>query len=136
VALVAALTPLKSICVDDVVLSSLGALKLFQETEGLAWADTKDKAALVRRLGFCSGTHRRERFRYGDLPNQERETARGYEISRSRVQDLLARYSSVAQPSPPSHTNEDGTAGLDPSLTMKSRRRMLVADEVTHRETP
>jgi Protein of unknown function (DUF3631) len=99
-ALVTALIALKGICKSSergMVVSAGGALALFQETEGLAWVDTKAKArALLRRLGFRSATHRRERFWLGDC--RKNQTARGYEIKLDTVHDLLFRYSTDAEP--------------------------------------
>jgi hypothetical protein len=66
--------------------------------------ETKDKArALLRRLGFPSGTHRRERFWLGDRP--QNETARGYDIRLDTVRDLISRYSTDAEPSQASRPN-------------------------------
>jgi hypothetical protein len=83
-ALVAALTALEVICEannQSTVISTKGALTLFQTTEGLEWVDSKDKArALLRRLGLCSAIHRRERFWEGDRPDPARQTARGYGV--------------------------------------------------------
>ena len=77
------------------------------------WVDTKDKTrGLLRRLGFRSATHRRERFWDADRPEPEKETARGYEITRQTLDDPLARYSIVMQPSPPSHPNGRTTAWI------------------------
>jgi hypothetical protein len=70
----------------DPVISSSGALALFQRTEGLEWIDTKDKArAFLRRLGFRSGIHRLERFIADDRLSSAPETARGYEIKISGI---------------------------------------------------
>jgi Protein of unknown function (DUF3631) len=107
-ALIAALMALQGICEPNdgrVVISAGGALTLFQETEGLGWLDTKDKArALLRRLGFRSAIHRRDRFWEGDRPHAGRETARGYEIKLDAVHDLLSRYS-APEPSQASQPN-------------------------------
>ncbi len=75
------------------VISSSGAFALFRRTDGLEWIDTKDKArAFLRRLGFRSGIHRRERFISGDRPCSAPETARGYEIKSNVVKEMLSRY--------------------------------------------
>lgn len=98
-ALVAGLTALKGIArpnVPDLVISSSGALALFQQIEELEWIDTKDKArAFLRRLGFRSGVHRLERFIESDRPRSAPETARGYEIKFAVIRDVLGRYASA-----------------------------------------
>jgi hypothetical protein len=98
-ALVAGLTALKGISrpnVPDRVISSSGALALFQQIEELEWIDTKDKArAFLRRLGFRSGVHRLERFIESDRPRSAPETARGYEINFAVIRDLLGQYASA-----------------------------------------
>jgi Protein of unknown function (DUF3631) len=108
-ALVAALTALEGMCEPNnrgVVIPANGALALFQTVENLGWVDTEDKArGLLRRLGFCSAIHRRDRFWEEDRPDPGRETARGYEIKLAPVHDLLTRYSTDAEPSQVSHPN-------------------------------
>jgi hypothetical protein len=107
-ALVAALTALQGICEPNngIAISSGSALTLFQKTDGLSWIDTNDKArSLLRRLGFHSGTHRRERFVDKDRPVLVKETARGYEIKLEAVRDLLSRYCTPVQPSRASQSN-------------------------------
>jgi hypothetical protein len=70
------------------------------------WVDTKQKArGLLRRLGFRSGTRRRERFGDADHPDTMRETAGGYEIRLDAVQGLLSRYSSAVEPSQASRSH-------------------------------
>jgi hypothetical protein len=94
-ALVAGLTALKAIPRPngrDPVISSSGALALFHQTERLSWIDTPDKArAFLRRLGFRSAVHRRERFISGDRPSSKPETARGYEIKFEVIRNMLGR---------------------------------------------
>jgi hypothetical protein len=98
-ALVAGLTALKAIARPngpDLVMSSSGALALFQQTQGLEWIDTKDKTqAFLRRLGFRSGVHRLERFIESDRPSSAPETARGYEIKFDVLREMLGRYASA-----------------------------------------
>jgi hypothetical protein len=63
------------------VISSSGALAVFQRTKGLKWINSRDKAQRVlRQLGFHSGVHRRERFVEYDRSRFSTDTARGYEI--------------------------------------------------------
>jgi hypothetical protein len=84
----------------------MSRVQTFREREGLGWVDTKEKArGLLRRLGFRSGTHRRERFGDGDHPDTMRETARDYEGRFDAVQSLLSRYSSAVEPSQASHSH-------------------------------
>lgn len=107
-ALVAALTALHNICAanNGIAISAHGALTLFEKTDGLDWVDTKDKArSLLRRLGFRSGTHRRERFVDGDRTELVKATARGYEIKLETVHDLLSRYCAQVEPSRASQPN-------------------------------
>jgi hypothetical protein len=98
-ALVAGLTTLQAIARPngpDLVISSSGALALFQHTEELDWIDTKEKArAFLRRLGFRSGVHRLERFIESDRPTSAPETARGYAIKFHVIRDMLGRYASA-----------------------------------------
>lgn len=69
----------------DPVISSVGALALFQRTDGLKWINTRDMArTLLRQLGFRSGIHRRERF-VECHPRPRPETARGYEIDINKL---------------------------------------------------
>ena len=89
-----------------IVISASAPLSLFQETEGLGWVDSGEKArGLLRRFGFRSAIHRRERFWTKQQLDPEKETARGYEISLGTLRNLLARYSTNADPSLPSHSN-------------------------------
>ena len=108
-AVVAALTALEGICEPDgrgIVISAGAALSLFQETEGLGWVDSGEKArGLPRRFGFRSAIHRRERFWTKEQLDPEKETARGYEINLGTLRNLLSRYSTNADPSLPSHSN-------------------------------
>jgi hypothetical protein len=107
-ALVAALTALQDICQPNngIAISAGSALTLFQKTDGLSWIDTNDKArSLLRRLGFRSGTHRRERFADKDRPELVKATARGYEIKLEAVRDLLSRYCARVEPSRASQSN-------------------------------
>jgi hypothetical protein len=63
------------------VISSGGALSLFQRTKGLKWINTTDKAqGILRQLGFRSAIHRRERFVECERSRFSTDTARGYEI--------------------------------------------------------
>ncbi len=105
--LVAALTALEGICEPDsraIVISVGGALSLFQDTDGLGWMDSKEKTrGLLRRFGFRSAIHRRERFWSKEQLDPEKETARGSEIKLYTLRDLLARYSTDAKPSQTSH---------------------------------
>ncbi len=61
--------------------------KLFQETDGLEWVDTKEKACALVHRGFARAVQRRELFTDKDRP--ARETARRYEIRLDTVQDTL-----------------------------------------------
>jgi hypothetical protein len=98
--LVAALSALKALGRPngrDPVISSDGALTLFQRTEGLKWINTKDKArAFLRQLGFRSAVHRRERFIECDRPDLAPETGRGYEIRLVDVCNMLLCHSTVS----------------------------------------
>jgi len=77
------------------VVSSSTVLSLFQQTEGLGWIDTKRKVrAFLRRLGFRSGPHQRERF-WENRSDSTVETVRGYEIKRETIRDLLRRIASA-----------------------------------------
>jgi len=106
---IAALTALERICEPNhkcIVLSAGGALTLFQATEGLEWVDSKEKVrAFLRRLGFRSAIHRQGRFGNGDRQSPKKETARGYEIEREVLRDLLWRYSTNAEPPQASQSN-------------------------------
>jgi hypothetical protein len=63
------------------VISSSGALALFQRTDGLTWINTREKAqGVLRQLGFLSAIHRRERFVECERSRFSTDTARGYEI--------------------------------------------------------
>ena len=106
--LVAELAAFRDICEQrenrSVVISAGGALSLFRRTDSLGWVVTKEKArGLLRRLGFRSGTHLRERIGSRDRP--ARETARSYEVRLDIVQDLLSRCSDDVEASQASHPN-------------------------------
>jgi hypothetical protein len=93
---IAALDALAGACADAdrIALSAAGAVALFRRQEELRRVCDGEVAArwLLRRLGFRSAIHRRERFWSGERPFITTETARGYEIERHKLDDLLARY--------------------------------------------
>lgn len=92
VALLAGLTALQALAQPngkDPVISSNGALALFQQTRGLESIDTMDKVhAFLRRLGLRSAVHRIERFTEGDRAGSTAPTARGYEIRFEVLRDM------------------------------------------------
>jgi len=110
---------------DHVAGSATQQLTLFQKTDGLSWIDTNDKArSLLRRLGFHSGTHRRERFVDQDRPELAKETARGYEIKLEAVHDLLSRYCTRGAPSRASQSNgHNQSVRFNPHVTPVEGRR-------------
>jgi hypothetical protein len=84
---------------DHIVLRSEEAVTLFA-AHGLGWVhETKHARALLRQLGFRSGTHR-----------DRGEVVRGYKISRAELDDLAARHLSPETGEPDSPDDEDVTA--------------------------
>jgi hypothetical protein len=97
---------LQGICETEgrgIVISARGALEVFRQTEGLHAVGTLESTrSLLRRLGFNSAVHRRERFWHQDQPDAAKPTARGYEIAREKIRSFRGgspSWNSVRQPS-------------------------------------
>ncbi len=82
---------------DDFAITGSQALDLFKKTDDLRWLDSEAGAkGLLRRLGFRSGTHRKELFIFKPS-GDDAEVLRGYRIERARLDDVLGRYDAAAE---------------------------------------